>query len=149
MSEFVRIDGIDEFFQALSKEMESIPEAIVNNLSFIGESAVKYARLNHTNNWTDQTGNLRSSIGYVILKDGRPLIATKTEQVPGPKGDGSEGVASVQPVLDTVASRYPKGYVLIVCAGMNYATYVEEIHGRDVLTGAKEKARELANQLFR
>lgn len=145
---FVKVDGIDALFADIRKKLADAPQLIIKNLAFIGEEAVKYARLNHPDNWKDQTGNLRSSIGYVVLHDGHPVTPYNTEQKAGPKGDGHEGVTLATETLQKIASEFPKGYTLIVVAGMNYASYVEDIHNRDVLTGARLKAQELVHKLL-
>ena len=49
--------------------------------------------------------------------------------------DLQEGALSIT----EIAAKYPKGYVLVVVAGMNYAVYVES-KGRDVLTSAEKLA---------
>ncbi|MBQ2186999.1 MAG: hypothetical protein II401_00370, partial [Bacteroidales bacterium] len=43
-------------------------------LQMLGEECIIRARGEHANNWQDQTGNLRSSIGYMIFKDGEPIL---------------------------------------------------------------------------
>ena len=54
--------------EAYAKKVEA---SILKKLSFIGESVVAEAR--SANSYIDQTGNLRSSTGYAILKDGKVL----------------------------------------------------------------------------
>ena len=97
-------------------------------MSYIGEEFVNKARTNNT--YQDQTGNLRSSIGYVIAKNGR-IIKRNFEQ----RGDANEGVTLGLNLADKAVAEYPNGIVLIVTAGMNYGLYVESM-GYDVLTGS-------------
>lgn len=100
-------------------------------LSRIGEQFVNDARENGS--YTDRTGNLRSSIGYVILKNG--------QQIGGGGFKGGEGERKGNDVLNGAKARYPVGYVLIVVAGMDYAAAVES-KGRDVLSGSAPAATE-------
>lgn len=128
---------------------DAIAEAITG-LAAIGEHAVSIAR-DH-GSYNDVTGNLRSSIGYVILSDGEPVIQGESRQYSGPKGDGEDGVKVAAELLEQLRSEYPEGLVLIVCAGMEYASYVEDIHGLDVLTSAQldteQQAAEMVKELF-
>lgn len=124
-----------------------IEAAITATLCNLGEKCVNHARdLDPTVGFGDVTGNLRSSIGYVVYRNGTPVkVNFKIKH--GPKGSGSEGYATGQSLAAEIAAKYPKGYVLIVVAGMNYAVYVES-KNRDVLTSAEKLAeKELPKML--
>ena len=97
-------------------------------LSYIGEDFVNKARSNNT--YQDQTGNLRSSIGYVIAKNGK-VLRRNYKQI----GDGNKGVTDGLNLADKAAAEHPNGIVLIVTAGMEYGLYVESM-GYDVLSGS-------------
>jgi len=97
-------------------------------LSYIGEEFVNKAR--SINTYLDQTGNLRSSIGYVIAKNGR-VLRRNYKQI----GDGNKGVTDGLNLADKAASEHSNGIVLIVTAGMEYGLYVESM-GYDVLSGS-------------
>ena len=104
------------------------------------------------------------SIG--TLYDGKPVVGGKfiattvqagTRKVKRPDGswqtikvggDGSAGQKAGQDLLKTLQSEYPWGLVLIVCAGMKYAAYVEAVRHKDVLTSAELRAESLAKQLL-
>jgi hypothetical protein len=78
--------------------------------------------------YQDRTKNLRSSIGYFVLKDGQ-IVNSKIEGT-------SMGTATSKVVLASI----PKsGYQLIGVAGMEYASYVES-RGYNVITSQKEVA---------
>ena len=49
--------------------------------------------------------------------------------------------------FDTIKAKYPKGLVLIVVAGMNYAAYVEA-KGYNVLSSAELMAENILKQLY-
>ena len=97
-------------------------------LSYIGKEFVNKARTNNT--YQDQTGNLRSSIGYVIAKNGK-VLRRNYKQI----GDGNKGVTDGLNLADKAAAEHPNGIVLIVTAGMEYGLYVESM-GYDVLSGS-------------
>ena len=132
----------------LQAKMKDIVEILIEQLSFIGEECVKIAREEHSNDYNDITGNLRSSIGYVILYDGKPVQYGASKQYSGEKGDGADGPPAAEALLQKLQAKFPWGVVLIVCAGMKYAAYVEAVHHKDVLTSAELKAEHLAKQLL-
>ena len=115
----------------IEKDIEAWAEKniqkFIQALSYVGEEIVNEARL--SGNYNDQTGNLRSSIGYVVAQDG--LIARRDYKVT--KG-GEDGAQKGQSLAERAAAEHPKGIVLIVTAGMQYALYVEAM-GYDVLFG--------------
>ena len=80
--------------------------------------------------WYDQTGNLRSSVGYVIAHNKNIIQYSTFNQVM----QGSEGVKT--------GKVYSNNYVLIVVAGMNYAEFVEAMDNKDVLASTELWARE-------
>lgn len=82
--------------------------------------------------FNDRTGNLRSSIGYLIMKDGELVTDDFEESQRGTdKTTGrSKGLEYAKEVSVSM-----KGYLLVVVAGMEYAMYVEGL-GYDVITGS-------------
>lgn len=132
--------------QHINQSLDKIKAHLINQLSYIGEECVRIAR--ESGSYNDITGNLRSSIGYVILEDGEPVVQGQDKKYSGSEGDGSEGPAAAQSLLSKMQSEYPDGIVLIVCAGMHYAAYVENVHHKDVLTSAELTAESLMKQLL-
>lgn len=130
----------------LQAKMKDIADLIIKQFSFIGEECIRIARENGSYN--DITGNLRSSIGYVILYDGKPVQQGASKQYSGEKGNGEQGAPAAESLLQKLQAKFPWGIVLIVCAGMNYAAYVENVHHKDVLTSAELKAESLMKQLL-
>lgn len=138
--EFIPPQGsIDSVFDEIEQREE---DAIITNLSYVGETAIIIAR--EEGDYRDITGNLRSSIGYVVLQDGKVITKAIVERTK----DGTEGAKQLEEVLPKLQSKYRTGFALIVVAGMNYAAYVEDIHHRVVLSSAKLKAEELAKELL-
>ena len=110
---------------------EQLNNAILLMLQYLGESLVKYAREQH--NYTDQTGNLTNSIGYVVVRNGKPVYFGGLNQ----PGEGSE---SGMKVAMKMADETLSAFSLIIVAGMNYAAYVEA-KGYNVILPAELKAK--------
>lgn len=139
----ITLKGFDSMTAEINEFFAQQEDLLIQNLQYMGEAAVKEARLHGS--YIDRTGNLRSSIGYVILKDGSPIKHSAPRRYG--KG-GTDGQKKLQELLDRLAADYPTGITLIVCAGMEYASYVENIHGRDVLTGGRLLAQSLIGKLL-
>lgn len=101
----------------LARQKLLIEKALVYRLSYFIDQLVNHAK--NTGSYTDRTSNLRSSIGGVLLKDGVPVTY---------KGfDGKvEGINTGKQFLAEVIGKVPSGYVIVIVAGMEYATYVED-----------------------
>lgn len=109
----------------------------VKYLQRLGEECVLHARqIPATVGFMDQTGNLRSSIGYIVFVDG---VAVGENYVP--VSGGVEGVEKGKALAKKVGSTYKNGVCMVVTAGMNYAVHVEA-KGRDVLTSAEHLAKQ-------
>ena len=137
---------IDKISADMNAEIGNLVNGIIEMLSYIGERAVTIAR--EQGNYMNRTGNLRSSIGYIVLQDGEPVRQSGDYIVSGTEGAGDEGAQKARELLARLQSEYPQGIVLIVCAGMNYASYVEDIHGKDVLTSAQLDTEETAERML-
>lgn len=119
------------------KFIEVIEKRQILRLQFLGEMCVKHAKeVPASAGFTDQTGNLRSSIGYMIFKNG-VAIHDRFSQI----GEGSEGVLTGQALAKKVGARFTEGIGLVVTAGMHYSVYLEA-KGRDVLTSAEILAKQ-------
>lgn len=123
---------------------EVIHEKTILQFSRIGEEAVKVARNPHNGDWTDRTGNLRSSIGYKVTYKGKEVgrggfFPSNTES------HGKEGQAEGQKVIEGIVMD-SDGYSLVIVAGMNYAEYVQAYKNYDVLGEAELHARKIAKE---
>lgn len=123
---------IDQWLDIFKEEVE---DRIFNLLAAAGEMFVKYARELHT--YEDHTGNLRSSIGYIICKNGESVMEDFQHSDRGT--DKITGNIKGRQLAETIASSFPFGYILIGVAGMQYAAAVEA-KGYDVVTGACSQA---------
>ena len=110
-----------EVAHALAEAVEAQKGAVARWLCYVGEAAVAEAR--EGGSYTDRTGNLRSSVGYVVSMDGRAVQTA---------GFGGAGGAA--------------GRELVVTAGMAYAAYVSA-RGYNVLASAELLARRMVREL--
>ena len=114
----------------LKAEAERIQRLTIRALSYLGEQCVRVARDRAPElSWIDQTGNLRSSIGYIITHNGNIVQYSDFKQVK----QGSEGAKTGKDFALEIAKQFTSEYVLVVVAGMNYAEYVEARDNKDVL----------------
>lgn len=118
--------------QKFAREQES---KFIEALAFIGETFVNEAR--QTRTYIDETGNLRSSIGYSVVKNGK-AISFKVQ------GTGEGKIEAADFVNQKISELEQQGIYLIVFAGMEYALYVEA-KGYDVLTGSRPSRSEVLN----
>lgn len=124
--QFTRADIRSE----IERKMTVYRNGIVIRFKEAGEQFVRLARLKtpEDGGYYDRTGNLRSSIGYMILYNGTVLF----EAFPG---SNPEGVAKGKALAGKESP--DNGYVLVGVAGMEYAAAVES-KGKDVITGSSQ-----------
>ena len=128
---FTRADvkaEVDAYFERLLT-------ATIEALRDVGEKFITDARNLRT--YKDQTGNLRSSIGYLILARGK-IIESVFDAASSPEGK-QIGRAYAEKLARQFRS---ERLVLIGVAGMDYAVYVES-KGFDVITGSSNEAKKL------
>lgn len=123
-------------------ELRKLHYKIITTLMYVGEQCVNEARRNGS--YLDQTGNLRSSIGYVVLHNGVAVSPINFEQVK----KGSKGTSKGEQFIKQLAAQYSKGYTLIVVAGMNYAAHVEA-RGLNVLASSELKAENITPKMLK
>lgn len=104
-----------------------------------GEEFVRVAR--NSGKYNDDTGNLRSSIGYVIVINGE-IVTENFEQSKKKGTDKATGVNQASRLSQDIAKIYNKGFVLIGVAGMKYAVYVEAMENKDVISSASIQTEE-------
>lgn len=117
----------DNFIKVIEKRQ-------IMRLQYLGEQCVIHARSN--GDYTDRTGNLRSSVGYALFKNGVALHVSFNKVGSGSKGANLGFATAVK-----AAAKYKDGLCLVVVAGMNYALSVES-KGRDVLTSTELFAKQ-------
>jgi hypothetical protein len=123
----------------LEKGKLKIERGLLGTLQLLGEEFVREARealdidpgLFPKGDYHDRTANLRSSIAYFVLNDGK-IVGDNTLGT-------AEGEAAARAVLEATPG-LDVGYVLVGVAGMEYAGYVES-KGYNVISSQ-------ANSLF-
>lgn len=131
---------INEYLKQKTEEMTRV---CVNNLCYVGESVIKTVRQQTSaEDYKNQTGNLRSSVGYIVVLNGRVVQSAGFEKVK----NGGEGTKAGETYARDLAKQFDKGLVLLVVAGMNYASYVSA-KGYDVLDSAELLARRLVPKM--
>ena len=126
----------------IKEKLERQLAVIEYNLNYVGEMCVNAARA--SSGYTDRTHNLRSSTGYVIVRDGKVVRQSKFAPISG----GTQGSDNGKAFAAELARKHPKGYVLIVVAGMKYAAYVSA-KGRDVLDSAEQLSERVLPMMVR
>ena len=125
---------LDEIHKVLMKEANRVERLTIRALSYLGEQCVSRVRNRGGNkSWYDQSGNLRSSVGYVIAYNGSIIQYSDFNQIK----QGSEGVTVGKKLAEELVKRYSSDYVLVIVAGMNYAEYVERKDNKDVLASTE------------
>ena len=125
----------------LQKKLEEkYRKAAILKLSYVGEQCIRDARL--TGSYTDRTGNLRSSIGYVIVDRGQVVQESAFPTVK----QGSEGAKGGKAYAHELAQQFSSGIALIVVAGMSYASYVQR-RGYNVTASAELIAEQLIQKM--
>ena len=148
------LSDVDDFILEIYREVFAF-------LAQLGQSA--YETAVQEGKYNNITGNLRSSLGYVISMDGKIVkeggfkridgrgenyekvfFTTRSQKTvqfwaKGKSGDGSEGSRQGLSYARDLASKHTKGATLIVVAGMDYASYVNDIHKLNVIDTAEAK----------
>lgn len=131
--------------------MDRVFRITLSEISAVGLQFVSDARLKAPadagpgGSFNDQTGNLRSSIGYIVVYDGNivkedfELAKRGTERTPG--------MIAGREFAEYQAALNPKGWALITVAGMEYAAFVEA-KGYDVITGSTLNANSKMDKVW-
>lgn len=136
-------DSVDKIIDEQVKRLE---KAVIYNLCIVGEKVCNQAR--STESYKDQTGNLRSSIGYIIVKDGKALQKSDFKKVFGNVKSKEDGSKIGKNYSKEIAQRFHTGLALIVVAGMKYASYVSN-KGYDVLDSSELLAQKLVPKMLK
>lgn len=125
---------------ALEKKIAERLDAWINDkIDFLikaGEILVKEAV--ESGNYQDQTGDLRASIGFLVMRDGE----IKKEQFSARPAGAEARTKAIN------KAKGLNGISLIVIAGKNYAAYVES-QGYNVLTSSQQLAASLIPKLLK
>lgn len=108
----------------------------------LGERVVRYARENGS--YTDRTSNLRHSIGYIIMQNGRVVLENYSSGNGYPEAQQKAREHAMEVGRELGGN---KTYLIWV-AGMEYARYVEA-KGFDVLQGSGDWVEANARMLIK
>lgn len=127
----------------IQKAIEQQNNAIQSFLENAGEVFIETAHANA--DFMNHTYNLRSSIGYGVVKDGK-VVKSEFKAL----STGEEGVRKGKSVLDQAVSELNlnKGFALIGVAGEDYAAAVEA-KGKDVITSTSMLIEDMLNQALK
>lgn len=131
------------FYNYVIKQVEGARIGAINALNYVGLECVKEA--GESGRYTDRSGNLRSSIGYAILENGKPIKKSTFNKVIATATDAE---IKSNELISSLAATYKDGLVLIVVAGMNYAAYVEA-KGYNVLNSSETLAKTLVPKMLK
>lgn len=136
--------SMEDVHSYIEAEKERLHRGMIRTLSYLGERCVAHARDRSSDlSWIDHTGNLRSSIGYIVAYDGTIVLNG------GFSGNGDSGGYVGKQFTDELARTIRRRYALIVVAGMHYASYVEAVPSKDVLSSAELLAEREAPRLIK
>lgn len=115
-----------------------VRDEVMRALQYLGEESITKIRdRSAEESWIDDTGNLRSSIGYAVYDHAEIEVESAFEVV----GQGAKGSSEGKRMITELAKLYAKVYALVVVAAMNYAEYVEAKDNKDVLASTELWAR--------
>lgn len=129
----------------LDNFLQGVENRAIERLQYLGEMCVNHAKsVPQELGFIDQTGNLRSSIGYMVFRNGISIHSgfTSSNSSGGFAGSNQGKLLSLE-----VGRDYPDGLVLVVVAGMNYAVHVESM-GKDVITTAEQLAKDVLPRML-
>lgn len=120
----------------IEKRLKRMQHAVIRILEYAGEQCITIQKERHK--YKNQTANLESSTGYLIINNGR-IIKKSFDFTTG----GTQGKKAAEELI----AKYASGLVLIIVAGMKYAVYVSD-KGLDVLDSAEIEAQNILPQLL-
>jgi hypothetical protein len=126
----------------INKQLALRKQKAIKALCYVGTQCENIAR--KQGGYKDRTGNLRSSVGYIVADNGTIIQASNFKTVKQGKDGSERGNSYVRELLEHNTS----GLVLIVVAGMNYAKHVAA-RGYDVLDSAELNADALIGKLMK
>ena len=143
----LQIRGREALQQKLNEKREQLIKALNVRLMQLAEEAVTYSKDNK--GYQDRTANLKNSISFALYLDGEIVVSKigaipKAEEVVGGQDAVGEALQNYTKQDGVVA---PKGYSLIIVAGMNYGKYVED-KGYNVLHLTKYYLRSEMKKIF-
>lgn len=143
----LQIRGREALQQKLNEKREQLIKVLNVRLMQLAEEAVTYSKDNK--GYQDRTANLKNSISFALYLDSEIVTSKigaipKAEEVVGGQDAVGEALQNYAQQEGVIA---PKGYSLIIVAGMNYGKYVED-KGYNVLHLTKYYLRSEMKKIF-
>ena len=132
-----------DFERYLRRCQEIAMDMVFNRMAFLAEECVNRIRSrSKEESWIDHSGNLRSSIGYIITVNGNPVVNGGFMPTNTPEGNGADGQKAGSEYADGIITQFSHSPIALVeVAGMEYALYVEARDNKDVLASTELWAR--------
>ena len=124
-----------------TKEYHLVAGDAVMAASLVGGSI----DLSSADGFNDDTGNLRSSIGFILMYYGQ--IVHQDFQLSKGGTDKDTGLSLGIAYAEKLAEENHEGWAIITVAGMEYAGWVEAL-GYDVITGSTSAAEKKLRKAF-
>lgn len=131
------LDSLDAIYESALEQVRDAMEIACLNTVNMARQAGQY---------TDRTGNLRSSIGFMI-KDHGQIVAENFQTAGAGTTNGGKGMAKARALADSVSTMYGDQLVAVLVAGEDYALYVES-RGFDVIGGSMLHFADRFNEYF-
>lgn len=139
MSVLVPRFTVQEMEKLIKAKLQNNVDRLIRAFEILGQEAVneavRAASTPEMEAYTDRTGNLRNSSGYVVAVEGEIVAEMYRNEY-------------AKELAEQALSNYPDGIVLIVVAGMQYAAAVESL-GYNVLTSAEMYAEKRLPELLK
>lgn len=130
----IDMTAIDDY---IAERFQVMLQQLVSGVKKVADDGVALARSkSRSNGWTDHTGDLRNSIGYIISLDGKIVHENFETSVNGTIPSTNDPKKIGRDLAISVISSIP-GIAFVLVAGMNYALKVES-GGVDVITSAEQ-----------
>lgn len=123
----ISVSGSEAMKDLCTRMADIVEECIIDEFIEWAKQDDEYLRNNE--GFINHTGNLRSSLGAAVFKDGNMVFRTAFETILNGAKGSQEGMRAV----DEVASEYTDVIAKVMVAGMDYAQKVEDIDTKDVL----------------
>lgn len=126
-----------DFDQIIQKQLAEIDSQFLQRLIELCDERIEIQRAKVSpEGYNDQTGQLRSSVGYIIYRDGKirhenfELAPYGTDKAPRLKAGRELAFSQL---------RITEGWGVVMVAGMEYASWLESNYNRTVLSSATFK----------
>lgn len=133
-----------DVYQAIA--LKAIERAEVEVFCDLGDMCDTEARdRTGEDSWYDDTGRLRSSIGYTVAENGLVVKTSPFEIVE----QGSQGAAEGRALARKLAWTYNESCSLVMVAGAPYAEEMEAMENKVVLSSAELLAKREAPKMMK